>query len=65
MKNFKDLLKETLAENQMEVLLPSREYTENERIYQRGYNAALSDMLEDFIAEYDEFMKHTYTQSLN
>tara|TARA_R110002153_G_scaffold107200_1_gene247163 strand:+ start:410 stop:607 length:198 start_codon:yes stop_codon:yes gene_type:complete len=65
MKNFKDLLKETLAENQMEVLLPSREYTADERIYQRGYNDALQDMLEDFNAEYEEFMKTTYTQSLN
>ncbi len=65
MKNFKDLLQQTLEDNQLESLIPSREYTENERIYMQGYNAALNDMLEDFLAEYDEFMKHTYTPSLN
>jgi len=65
MKNFKDLLSETLAENQIESLMPSREYSENERVYMQGYNDALNDMLEDFLAEYDEFMKHTYTPSLN
>ena len=65
MKNFKDLLQQTLEDNQLESLIPSREYTEDERIYMRGYNAALNDMLEDFLAEYDEFMKNTYTASLN
>ena len=65
MKNFKELLQETLADNQMESLMPSREYTENERIYMQGYSDALNDMLEDFTAEYDEFMKNTYTSSLN
>ena len=65
MKNFKDLLQQTLEDNQLESLMPSREYTEDERIYMRGYNAALNDMLDDFLAEYDEFMKNTYTASLN
>ena len=65
MVNFKKVLQETLAENQIESLMPSREYTENERIYMQGYNDALNDMLEDFLAEYDEFMKNTYTASLN
>lgn len=65
MDNFKKLLQDTLADNQMESLMPSREYTEDERIYMRGYNAALNDMLDDFLAEYDEFMKNTYTPSLN
>ena len=33
MKNFKDLLEETLTENKVEALVPSREYSEDERIY--------------------------------
>ena len=65
MKNFKDLLEETLTENKVEALVPSREYSEDERIYMQGYNDALNDMLEDFNAEYSEFMKNTYTASLN
>ena len=65
MVNFKELLKETLAENQMETLLPSREYTEDERVYLQGYTDALNDVLEDFNAEYDDFIKHIFTPSLN
>ena len=65
MINFKELLKETLAENQMETLLPSREYTEDERVYLQGYTDVLNDVLEDFNAEYDDFIKHIFTPSLN
>ena len=65
MDNFKKLLQETIDENRIELLVESREYSENERIYMRGYNAALSDMLDDFNSEFSEFMKTTYTQSLN
>ena len=65
MINFKELLKETLAENQMETLLPSREYTEDECVYLQGYTDALNDVLEDFNAEYDDFIKHIFTPSLN
>lgn len=65
MKNFKELLQQSLADNQMESLIPSREYSENERIYMRGYTDALSDMLEDFNAEYSDFLENTYVPSLN
>ncbi len=65
MKNFKELLQQSLADNQMESLMPSREYSENERIYMRGYTDALSDMLEDFNAEYSDFLENTYVPSLN
>ncbi len=65
MKNFKETLQQTLADNQIESLIPSREYTENERIYMQGYNEALSDMLEDFNAEYNEFMENINKVHLN
>ena len=65
MENFKELLQQSLADNQLESLIPSREYSENERIYMRGYNAALSDMLDDFNAEYGEFVEHAFQPSLN
>tara|TARA_R110000796_G_scaffold139691_1_gene255798 strand:+ start:86 stop:283 length:198 start_codon:yes stop_codon:yes gene_type:complete len=65
MNDFKTLLQQSLADNQMELLIPSREYSENERIYMRGYSAALNDMLEDFNAEYSDFIKLTEQPSLN
>ena len=65
MKNFKDLLQQTLADNQMESLMPSREYTENEQIYMRGYTQALEDMLEDLDASIREFAKDIKNCSLN
>jgi len=65
MVNFKELLQQSLADNQMESLMPSREYTQDERIYMQGYTDALADMLEDFNAEYNAFMENTYTASLN
>jgi len=65
MVNFKKSLSEALADNQMEAIIPSREYTENERVYMQGYTDALSDMLEDFNAEFDAFMKNAHTFSLN
>ena len=65
MEAFKKLLQETLDDNRIEMLMESREYTEDERVYMRGYNAALNDMLEDFLAEYDTFLKNTNTIHLN
>jgi hypothetical protein len=65
MVNFKKLLQETLEDNRIEMLMESREYTEDERVYMRGYNAALSDMLEDFNAEYSEFMENINKIHLN
>jgi len=65
MVNFKKLLQETLDDNRIEMLMESREYTEDERKYMRGYNAALSDMLEDFNAEYNEFMENINKIHLN
>jgi len=65
MEAFKKLLQETLDDNRIEMLMESREYTEDERVYMRGYNAALNDMLEDFLAEYDEFLKNANTIHLN
>ena len=65
MENFKEILKDALADNQMESLIPSREYTEDERVYMRGYTDALADMLEDFNAEYNEFMENINKIHLN
>ena len=43
----------------------SQSRSENERVYMQGYTDALADMLEDFNAEFDVFMKNAHTFSLN
>ena len=48
MMTFKETLLATIEDNRLEMLMPSREYTEEERVYMRGYNQALEDMLEDY-----------------
>jgi hypothetical protein len=62
---FKETLLATIEDNRLEMLMPSREYSEEERIYMRGYNQALSDMLGDFNDELDEINHNKYTHSLN
>ena len=65
MYNFKELLESSIKDTRIESLVPSREYTEDERVYMRGYAQALNDMLEDFTAEYDEFLENLHSPSLN
>ena len=65
MEAFKKLLQGTIEDNRIEMLIESREYTAYERIYMKGYNAALKDMFEDFLAEYNEFIKNINTIHLN
>ena len=48
MANFKQSLLDALEDNRLEMLMPSREYTDNEIIWMRGYQQALEDMLCDY-----------------
>ena len=48
MANFKQSLLNALEDNRLEMIMPSREYTDNEIIWMRGYNQALEDMLADY-----------------
>ena len=62
---FKELLLATIEDNRLEMLMPSREYTEEERVYMRGYNQALEDMLEDYDDDLYTINHNKHTFSLN
>ena len=62
---FKETLLATIEDNRLEMLIPSREYTEEERVYMRGYNQALEDMLEDYDDDLYTITHNKHTFSLN
>ena len=65
MNNFKQTLIDAIEENKMEMVNPSREYTDMEIVWMRGYNQALSDMLSDFTEDYDKFLNDMIKHNLN
>ena len=62
---FKEILLSTIEDNRLEMLIPSREYSEEERVYMRGYNQALEDMLDDYDSELYTINHDKYEYSLN
>jgi hypothetical protein len=62
---FKELLLATIEDNRLEMLMPSREYSEEERVYMRGYNQALEDMLDDYDDDLYTINHNKHTFSLN
>jgi hypothetical protein len=62
---FKETLLATIEDNRLEMLMPSREYSEEERVYMRGYNQALEDMLDDYDSELYTINHDKYEYSLN
>jgi hypothetical protein len=65
MANFKQSLLDALEDNRLEMIMPSREYTDNEIIWMRGYNQALKDMLEDYNNDIEDAIQNALTFSLN
>ena len=65
MVNFKQSLLDALEDNRLEMLMPSREYTDNEIIWMRGYNQALEDMLADYNDDIEDAIKNALTFSMN
>ena len=62
---FKETLLATIEDNRLEMLMPSREYSESELVYMRGYNQALEDMLEDYDDELYTINHNKHVFSLN
>lgn len=65
MANFKQSLLDALEDNRLEMLMPSREYTESEIIWMTGYQQALEDMLEDYNDDVEEAVQQSLVFSLN
>lgn len=63
--SFKQSLIDAIEDNQMEMIMPSREYTEGEIVWMRGYTQALRDMLEDYDNDIEDAIKKSLTFSLN
>jgi hypothetical protein len=47
------------------MVAPSREYTDMEIVWMRGYNQALQDMLDDFNEDYNKFLENLIKAQLN
>jgi hypothetical protein len=65
MNSFKQTLLDAIEDNKMEMVNPSREYTDMEIVWMRGYNQALQDMLSDFTEDYNKFLEDMIKLNLN
>ena len=63
--SFKQSILDAIEDNKMEMIMPSREYTDNEIIFMRGYTQALKDMLEDYDNDIEDAIKKSFDFSLN
>jgi hypothetical protein len=63
--SFKQSILDAIEDNQLEMIIPSREYNDNEIIWMRGYTQALKDMIEDYDNDIEDAIKKSLTFSLN
>ena len=63
--DFKEYLQQAIEDNHLEMLIPSRERSEEEVLWMRGYQQALEDMFEDYNDDLDKIKREKYTFSLN
>ena len=59
------IIKSTIYENKMELIVPSREYTDKEVAYIKGYIQSLEDMLEELTLLNKEDLTSVYRICLN
>ena len=65
MDNYRKAIIESIEDNKIELVSPSREYTDAEINYMKGYNQALQDMLEDFDSDFETFLNELIQFQLN
>ena len=63
--DFKEYLQQAIEDNRLEMLMPSRERSEEEVLWMRGYQQALEDMFEDYTDDLNTIKREKYTFSLN
>ena len=63
--DFKEYLQQAIEDNRLELLMPSRERSEEEVLWMRGYQQALEDMLEDYNDDLNALKREKYAFSLN
>jgi hypothetical protein len=63
--SFKQSLLDAIEDNKLEMVMPSREYSDGEIIWMRGYTQALKDMLEDYDNDIEDAIKKSFDFSLN
>ena len=63
--SFKQSILDAIEDNKLEMVMPSREYSDGEIIWMRGYTQALKDMIEDYDNDIEDAIKQALTFSLN
>ena len=63
--SFKQSLLDAIEDNKLEMVMPSREYSDGEIIWMRGYTQALKDMIEDYDNDIEDAIKKSVDFSLN
>jgi hypothetical protein len=63
--SFKQSILDAIEDNKLEMVMPSREYSDGEIIWMRGYTQALKDMIEDYDNDIEDAIKKSVDFSLN
>ena len=63
--SFKQSILDAIENNKLEMVMPSREYSDGEIIWMRGYTQALKDMIEDYDNDIEDAIQKSVDFSLN
>ena len=63
--SFKQSILDAIEDNKLEMVMHSREYSDGEIIWMRGYTQALKDMIEDYDNDIEDAIKKSVDFSLN